>query len=360
MTKAELKKIEALKSLTWEEFYKTPLKNKIKYFERNDRLFDMLFAQQLTPEIISELFATANKIRKIAKTKEGLDWLQTLLSHKKAMLYFVQPSTRTFVSFQSACYILGLKVSEIRSTSTSSELKGETPEDTIRTFSSYADMIIMRHFEEGMAEKAAWMLNKTKRPISIVNGGSGKDQHPTQALLDLYTLHQSFLERGGINGKTIVMVGDLKRGRTVRSLSYLLKLYKGVKIVYVSPDYLRIDDEIKAFLKKHKIPFKETDNLEKSLPSADAVYMTRIQDEYDINGESKDIDYSKFHLAKKHLKLLKKTAIIMHPLPRRQEIEVAVDDDPRAKYWRQERNGMWVRTALIAYLFGIEDKILNI
>lgn len=360
MTKAELKKIEALKSLTWEEFYKTPLKNKIKYFERNDRLFDMLFAQQLTPEIISELFATANKIRKIAKTKEGLDWLQTLLSHKKAMLYFVQPSTRTFVSFQSACYILGLKVSEIRSTSTSSELKGETPEDTIRTFSSYADMIIMRHFEEGMAEKAAWMLNKTKRPISIVNGGSGKDQHPTQALLDLYTLHQSFLERGGINGKTIVMVGDLKRGRTVRSLSYLLKLYKGVKIVYVSPDYLRIDDEIKAFLKKHKIPFKETDNLEKSLPSADAVYMTRIQDEYDINGESKDIDYSKFHLAKKHLKLLKKTAIIMHPLPRRQEIEVAVDDDPRAKYWRQERNGMWVRTALIAYLFSIEDKILNI
>ncbi len=360
MTKAELKKIETLKSLSWEEFYKTPLKNKIKYFEKNDRLFDMLFAQQLTPEIINTLFDTANKIRKIAKTKEGLDWLQTLLSHKKAILYFVQPSTRTFVSFQNACYILGMKVSELRSTSTSSELKGETPEDTIRTFSSYTDMIIMRHFEEGMAEKAAWMLNKTKRPISIVNGGSGKDQHPTQALLDLYTLNQSFIERGGINGKTIVMVGDLKRGRTVRSLSYLLKLYKGVKIIYVSPDYLRIDDEIKAFLKKHKIPFKETDNLEKSLPFADAVYMTRIQDEYDINGESKDIDYSKFHLTKKHLKFLKKTAIIMHPLPRRQEIEVAVDDDPRAKYWRQERNGMWVRTALIAYLFGIEDKILNI
>ncbi len=360
MTKAELRKIEALKSLTWEEFYRTPLKNKLTYFEKSGRMFDMLFAQQLTPEIISTLFATANKIRKIAKAKEGLDWLQTLLSHKRAMLYFVQPSTRTFVSFQSACYILGLKVSEIRSTSTSSELKGETPEDTIRTFSSYADMIIMRHFEEGMAEKAAWMLNKIKRPISIVNGGSGKDQHPTQALLDLYTLDLSFAERGGINNKTIVMVGDLKRGRTVRSLSYLLKLYKGVKIVYVSPDYLRIDNEIKDFLKKHKIPFKESADLEKSLPGADAVYMTRIQDEYDINGESKDIDYSKFHLTKKHLKLLKKNAIIMHPLPRRQEIEVAVDSDPRAKYWRQERNGMWIRAALIAYLFGIEDKILNI
>ncbi|MDD5362810.1 MAG: aspartate carbamoyltransferase [Ignavibacteria bacterium] len=360
MKKVESKKIEKLKSINWEEFYKTPLNNKLKYFEKNGRLFDMLFSQQLTPEIISNLFATANKIRKIAKAKEGLDWLQTLLSHKRAMLYFVQPSTRTFVSFQSACYILGLKVSEIRSTSTSSEIKGESAEDTIRTFSSYADIIIMRHFEEGMAEKAAWMLNKIKRPISIINGGSGKDQHPTQALLDLYTLDISFAERGGINNKTIVMVGDLLRGRTVRSLSYLLKNYKGVKLIYVSPEYLRIGNEIKVFLKKHKIPFKESADLEKSLKEADAVYMTRIQDEYDINGESKDIDYTKFHLNQKHLKLLKKDAIIMHPLPRRQELDVEIDNDPRAKYWRQERNGMWIRAALIAYLFGIEDKILNI
>ena len=360
MTKAEQKKIDFLKSLSWEDFYKTKLVNKLKYFEKDGRMFDCLFAQQFTPELLSDLFEVANKIRKISKSKEGLDYLRTLLSHKRAMLYFVQPSTRTFVSFQSACYILGMQVSEIRSTSTSSELKGETPEDTLRTFSSYADMIIMRHFEEGMAEKAAWMLNKTKRPISIVNGGSGKDQHPTQALLDLYTLHQSFLDKGGIQGKTIAMVGDLKRGRTIRSLTYLLKHYKGVKIIYVSPDYLKVGNDIKDFLKKHKMPYKETADLEKALPEADAVYMTRIQDEYDVSGESQDIDYSKFHLTKRHLKLMKKTAIIMHPLPRRQEIEVEVDNDPRAKYWRQERNGMWVRTALIAYLFGIHDKILNI
>ncbi|MGB9696688.1 MAG: aspartate carbamoyltransferase [Ignavibacteria bacterium] len=350
--------IEELKKFSWEEFYNTPLHRKLKYFEKEGRMFDCLFSQQFTPDLLRKLFTIANKIRKIAKDKEGNDWLQTLLSHKRAMLYFVQPSTRTFVSFQSACYILGLKVSEIRSTSTSSELKGESPEDTIRTFSSYADLIVMRHYEPGMAEKAAWLLNKTRRPISVINGGSGKDQHPTQALLDLYTLDLSFQSRGGIDGKHIVMVGDLKRGRTVRSLSYLLKNYKGVKITYVSPDYLRIGEDIKKFLKKNKIPFTETNNLEKTLKYADAVYMTRIQDEYDINNESKDIDYTKFHLQKKHLRLMKKDAIIMHPLPRRQEIEVEIDNDPRAMYWRQERNGMWIRAALIAYLFRIEDKIL--
>ena len=275
------------------------------------------------------------------------------------MLYFVQPSTRTFVSFQTACQILGLQVSEIRSTSTSSELKGETPEDTLRTFSSYVDLIIMRHFEEGMAEKASWLLNKTRRPIRIINGGSGKDQHPTQALLDLYTLHLSFIDKGGIDGKTIMMVGDLKRGRTVRSLTYLLENYKNVKLIFVSPDYLKMGDDVIKFLKKHKIPYVESDNMLSNLKNADAVYMTRIQDEYDVNNESKHIDYTKFHLKKEHLKLMKKSAIIMHPLPRRAEIEVAVDDDQRAMYWRQERNGMWIRAALIAYMFGVEKMVLN-
>lgn len=346
-----------LSKLSWEKFYSLPLSEKLGFFEKDGRMFDCLFSQQLSMQTLNNIFNLANKIRKVAKEKGGLDWLQTLLSHKRAMLYFVQPSTRTFVSFQSACYILGMKVSEIRSTSTSSELKGETPEDTIRTFSSYADLIIMRHFEEGIAEKSAWMLNKTKRPISVINGGSGKDQHPTQALLDLYTLNLSFQDLGGIDDKTIVMVGDLKRGRTVRSLSYLLQNYKNVKIIYVAPDYLKIGDDIKEFLKKHKMPFKESNDLIKYLPDADAVYMTRIQDEYDINNESKNIDYSKFHLKKEHMKLMKKNAIIMHPLPRRQEIDVAIDNDPRAMYWRQERNGMWIRTALIAYLFRIENEI---
>ncbi len=345
--------------LSWEEFYKLRLEKKKDFFIKDNVLFDVIYSQQFSKELLESLFTLASKIRLVAKSKGGHDWLQTLLSHKRAMLYFIQPSTRTFLSFQSACYILGMKVSEIRSTSTSSEIKGESPEDTIRTFSSYADLIIMRHFEPGMAEKSAWILNQTPRPVRIINGGSGKDQHPTQALLDMYTLHLSFKNKGGIDNKTIMMVGDLKRGRTVRSLSYLLRHYKNVKIIYVSPEYLKIDDEITDSLKKHGIPYIETDSIEKYIKEADAVYMTRIQDEYDVNKESLDIDYTKFHLTKKLVKQMKKDAIIMHPLPRRKEIDIEIDKDKRAMYWRQERNGMWIRSALIAYMFSIENEILK-
>jgi len=347
-----------IKKTSWEEFYKKPLSKRLNYYSQKGRLFDCLFSQQFDRKLLDYFFTLATRIRTIAKNKEGLDWLQTLLSHKRAMLYFIQPSTRTFLSFQSACYILGMKVSEIRSTSTSSELKGESPEDTVRTFSSYTDLIVMRHFEEGFAEKTAWMLNKTNRPVPVINGGSGKDQHPTQALLDLYTLNWAFNDKGGIDNKKIAMVGDLKRGRTARSLTYLLSNYKNIEFIFVAPDYLKMGDDIKSYLKRHKTKFSESDNLNKSIKNVDAVYMTRIQDEYDINGESKDIDYSKFHLTEDSLKLIKKNTIIMHPLPRRAEIDPAIDDDPRAMYWRQERNGMWIRAALIAHIFEVDEAIL--
>jgi aspartate carbamoyltransferase catalytic subunit len=193
----------------------------------------------------------------------------------------------------------------------------------------------------------------------VINGGSGKDQHPTQALLDLYTLNWAFNDKGGIDNKKIAMVGDLKRGRTVRSLTYLLSNYKNIEFVFISPDYLKMGDDIKSFLKRHRTKFSESDSLLKAIKNVNAVYMTRIQDEYDINGESKDIDYSKFHITKDHLKLMGKNTIIMHPLPRRAEIDPAVDDDPRAMYWRQERNGMWMRTALIAHIFGVDKEIMG-
>jgi aspartate carbamoyltransferase catalytic subunit len=174
-----------------------------------------------------------------------MKFLQDLLSEKRAMLYFAQPSTRTFLSFYAACQILGMQAAEVRDAHTSSEVKGESQEDSVRTFSSYFDMIIMRHPQGGFAERIAWMLSRTDRPVPVINAGSGKDQHPTQALLDIYTLQRSLEKRrGGLEGAKIAFVGDLLRGRTVRSLSLLLTHYPGVKQYFVAPEPLQIGTDI--------------------------------------------------------------------------------------------------------------------
>lgn len=343
----------------WDEFYNIEVSDKLDFFFRNERLFDIIFAQQFDRTFLDFMCKLSNQIRLLAKTKMGANKLSALLSHKRAMLYFVQPSTRTFISFLNACHILGMKASEIRGTTTSSEVKGESPEDTIRTFSSYVDLIVIRHPEEGFAEKTAWVLNQTEQPVSVINGGSGPDQHPTQALLDIYTLERSFEHIGGLDGKNIAMVGDLKRGRTVRSLSYLIKNFKDVTLYYVAPEVFRMKDDIKNFLKKHDIKFFETEDFPSVMPIVDAIYMTRIQKEYSETPSNETDIYLDFHFRKEDLSNIQSHCIIMHPFPRRYEIDVEVDKDPRAVYWRQERNGMWIRTALIAYLFGVDKNIAS-
>jgi len=341
----------------WEEFSAKPLDDRLPLFFRDGRIYDVLFSQQFDRDFLDKICDLTTRIRKIAKARNGMNWLHQLHGHQRAMLYFVQPSTRTYLSFLNACHILGFHTSEIRNVQFSSEIKGESMEDSIRTFSSYVDLIIMRHPMEGFSEKTAWLLNAfAERSVPVINAGSGKDQHPTQALLDVYTLQRSFDDRGGIDNKTIAMVGDLSRGRTVRSLSYLMKNYSGVKLLYSSPPEFRIEDDIKDFLVAHSIPFEEHDSMEPVLEQADAVYMTRIQDEHDEGDESKS-HYEEFTISKEKLPLMKPDAIIMHPLPRRGEIDVAVDKDPRAMYWRQERDGMWTRAALIATIFGSDQEI---
>ncbi len=343
----------------WEEFYSKMVDEKLDHFKSEGRLFDIIYAQQFDREFLDYLCNLADMIRRLAKTKMGQKKLKNLLPHKRAMLYFVQPSTRTFLSFQNACYILGLSVSETRGTTTSSEVKGESPEDTIRTFASYVDLIVCRHSQAGFAEKMAWVLNQTERPVPVLNGGSGPDQHPTQALLDIYTLEREFYNVGGLDGKKIAMVGDLRRGRTVRSLSYLMRNYKDVELYFVSPDIFKMKDDIKSFLDKHNIPFHETDDFESIMPTVDAIYMTRIQDEYAESPSGKAETHTEFHFKTKHLAMIQPHCVIMHPLPRRYEIEITVDKDPRAAYWRQERCGMWIRAALIAHIFGVEQEISN-
>jgi len=347
-----------LTHITWDDLQALDLMAKGPYFCRDDRPYHVLIAQQFDRKTLDQLCHLATRIRRIAKSKAGTGFLASLLCHKRAMLDFSQPSSRTFLSFYAACGNLGLTVAEVRDTSTSSEVKGESREDSVRTFSSYFDLIIMRTPLQGFAEKMAWILSNTERPIPIINAGSGKDQHPTQALLDIYTLQRSFEKQGGLEGKSIAFVGDLARGRTVRSLAILLTMYPGVKQYFVAPTELQIRQDVLEQLDSAEVEYEVTQQFENILPKANAIYMTRIQDEWDKESPSqKPLDISDYYLLPKHLKLLKHNAIIMHPLPRRKEIAKTIDSDPRAMYWRQMRNGMWIRTALIATIFGVDDEI---
>jgi aspartate carbamoyltransferase catalytic subunit len=216
----------------------------------------------------------------------------------------------------------------------------------------------MRHPEGGFAEKIAWLLSQTDRPVPVLNAGSGKDQHPTQALTDIYTLQRSLEKRrGGIEGARIGYVGDLLRGRTVRSLSLLLTHYPGVKHYFVAPEPLQIGKDILDALERAGAAYEVTDDFARVVPELDAVYMTRIQDEWDRPDEKGRLDTSRFWLTPTLLTKMKPEAIIMHPLPRRQEVPPEIDGDPRAKYWRQVRNGMWVRASLILMIFDRDREV---
>ncbi len=323
-------------------------------------LFHVIDPRVFERRLLDELCALATRVRSIAKTPEGARFLQNLAPNRRAMLYFTQPSTRTFLSFNNACHILGMRTSEIRDPSTSSEVKGESFEDAIRTFSSYVDVIIMRSRHPGRAALAADLMDSIARPIPVINGGSGSDQHPTQALLDIYTLDRSFAETGGIDGKVIGMMGDLKRGRTVRSLSVLMRNYRDVRLVFIAPGQFAMEEDIKSFLAAHDIPFVETGDLPGALPELDALYVTRMQSEWDRDGESTQVDTARFSLGVEEMKRLKPDGIVMHPLPRGPEIDPAVDADPRAMYWRQERNGMWMRVAVLLKIFKLETRVREV
>ncbi|MBN2302705.1 MAG: aspartate carbamoyltransferase [Lentisphaerae bacterium] len=347
-----------LSEIAWESFHNLDVYAKAPYLHEHGHPFHVLIAEQFDRAQLDELSALATQIRFIAKSDDGMDFLRSLLRNKRVMLYFSQPSTRTFLSFRAACQILGMRIGDVRDSSTSSEFKGESHEDSVRTFSSYFDCIIMRTKIGGLAEKMAWVLSNSERPVPIVNAGSGSDQHPTQALLDVYTLLRSFEARGGIDGKTIVFVGDLARGRTVRSLASLLINYKDVRQCFVAPDRFQIGKDILARLNAAGVKYELLSDFKSILPEADAVYMTRVQDEWDSEkGESAKIDISRYCIGANDLKLMRPNAIIMHPLPRRKEISTDIDHDSRAMYWRQMRNGMWVRVALIAAIFEVDNKI---
>ncbi|MBU2068264.1 aspartate carbamoyltransferase [Patescibacteria group bacterium] len=348
---------ERAHKINWREFSAMEEKDKIVFLNNSQtgNPFHVLFSQQFDRKILDLLCKVADKARLIHKNRDkGRKFLKNLLFGTFALNFFSQPSSRTFLSFETAQEILGMGIRDIRDPNTSSEAKGESMEDSIRTFSSYVDLIVMRHPEAKAVERGVWVLNRSDRRIPIISGGSGPDQHPTQALLDIYTIYKSFDRK--VDNKTIIMIGDLLRGRTVRSLSYFMKNYKNMKLIFVSPRHLRMKKDIKDFLKRHKISYQEENNFKKVIPLADVIYMTRIQDEWD-KGKNKQKSHESvgqgFKFKAEYLNLMKKKSILMHPLPKRDEIDVELDycGDPRIIYWRQERNGMWARVALIAMIF---------
>jgi aspartate carbamoyltransferase catalytic subunit len=254
---------------------------------------------------------------------------------------FYEPSTRTRFSFESAMHRLGGSVvSTENAAEFSSVAKGETLEDTVRILNGYADVLVLRHYEVGSAKRAASVSR-----IPVINAGDGAGQHPTQALLDLYTIHK---EIGSIDGLRIAMVGDLAQGRTVRSLAYLLSKFQNIRIYFVAPPLLKMKEDILDHLREKGVWYTEETDLDKVLPDVNVVYQTRIQKE---RFGDRIADYEQcrgvYLINAETLRLMKADAIVMHPLPRLEEITMEVDRDPRAAYFRQAQNGLYVRMALL-------------
>ncbi len=294
----------------------------------------------LSKEEIDQLIDTANDIiefpEKYAEICKG----------KKLATLFFEPSTRTRLSFEAAMYELGGNVLGFSEAGSSSTAKGESVSDTIKVVSGYADVIVMRHPKEGAPLVASM---KTSKPI--INAGDGGHNHPTQTLADLITIKR---EKGHFEGLTIGLCGDLKFGRTVHSLVEALSRYENVHFVMISPNELRMPDYVKQDILKHgNVTFEETTDLEAVLGKLDILYMTRVQRERFFN----EADYIRlkdsYILTPKKLELAKEDMRILHPLPRVNEISVAVDDDPRASYFRQTLYGKYIRMALILMLMGV-------
>ena len=342
---------------SYEEYFAQPAETRMNHYQEDGRLKHVMQSHQFSIQLLEELFDIADRVKEMTRKTNGIEFLKSLLGHKKAMLYFTQPSTRTFLSFLTACQMVGMDTGEVRDPSLSSEYKGESQEDGVRVFSSYFDLIIMRDPKPGFCEYMAYLLDNTGRSVPILNGGSGKDQHPTQALLDLYTIHRSFQQKGGIRKKRYAFVGDLLRGRAVRTSVMLLSQYKDIEMDFVAPSSFQIAVDLEEILQSHGVKINKTDDLDSVLSDVDCMYMTRIQDEYDLSGESSQIDYSLYSLTPENISLMKPDAIILHPLPRRNEISPEVDADPRAMYWRQLRNGVYIRAALLLYVFNVAHRL---
>lgn len=300
----------------------------------------ILDTEQFSQKELSQLFLSADKFRENDKNIDKKREARERHLGRVVASIFYEPSTRTRMSFEIAAGKLGMHVvSTENAAEFSSAAKGESIEDTVQVLNEYGvDAIVLRSKEEGYAERAAKVSE-----AAIINAGDGKGEHPTQAALDVYTIRESI---GRLHHMNVVIGGDLARGRTARSLAQLVSKYPENKITFVSSPELQIGSDIKARLKENHTPYEETTDMLGALREADVVYWTRLQLERGDKTRPQ-VDQSHFVLDEATLKVLPKHAIIMHPLPRNQEIAKGVDHDPRAKYFRQAGNGLYIRMAML-------------
>lgn len=298
-------------------------------------------AQQFTLPKLLELFNLADDMERIVNRGGTKDYQSKIMAS-----LFYEPSTRTRFSFESAMLRLGGSViSTERAQEFSSVMHGESLEDTVRVVGNYSDVIVLRSNEVGGAKRAAEISS-----VPVINAGDGKGgQHPTQALLDLYTIHK---EVKTIDGVKVAMVGNLADGRTVRSLAYLLGKFERVKLYFVAPPALQMKQDILDYLARHNCWFTLESDLKKVLPEVDVLYVTRIEQEILDQHEKINREIaSSFFINEEMMKLLRPNGLVLHPLPRLSEIAPAVDIDPRAAYFRQTRNGVLIRMALLVSLW---------
>ncbi len=297
----------------------------------------LISASQLSPELLSELFTAADRMQADDRARR----LFPVLQGRILATLFYEPSTRTRLSFEAAMQKLGGSVLSVENArDSSSAVKGESIADTVRVVSGYADAIAIRHFQEGTAAAAA-----ASSPVPVINAGDGVGEHPTQALADTYTIHR---ELGRLDRLRVVLVGDLLYGRTIHSLLPLLAMYPGLEVELVSPPSLRLPARYVESLSQQGAQVHETATLEDVMEGADVVYVTRVQGERFASANEYEAVKNAFVFNGQTAERLKPGAVIMHALPRLNEIAPEVDLDPRAAYFRQARNGLYVRMALLA------------
>ena len=304
------------------------------------KLNHVIESQQFTVPLLMELFDRTRQMEKIVSRGGTKDYASKIMA-----TLFYKSSTRTRFSFEAAMYRLGGRViSTEHASDFSSEMKDEILEDTIRIISNDCDVIVLRHTEEGAAQRAAAVSS-----VPVINAGDGSGgQHPTQALLDLYTISR---ECKALNGISVAFVGALDTGRTVRSLTYLLSKFDRIKFYFIAPPEMQIGKDILQYLESHRVQYELLEQPESILSGVDVLYRTRIDR---ARLAKKDVDLTVYNINAGVLQKMKSNAIIMHPLPRSVEIDPAVDNDSRAVYFRQACNGLYVRMALLTILFDHE------